>query len=455
MPTHDRSSSDLSPPVLRVVADGGSLLPETDEEAEPSPASVDRTATEDERRTDTSPTEGVPGSSATAAAPGDDSRHRSPGVGPHQGLVGDDEPADGGLSAGEDRPVEEPDLERSPFEAARELLAAADPAATYRMVSGLARPNHHSVLQPLPYNPAFSFHDPTCVVVEPDPVGVETPELYARTAYPDFDRVLAAAFADPMMDGTLTALHHLLVSENANVALVTNHGQIIDIALVMAALQSAMMVPERSFGVLGERITQEELAERTNVLVSRMVTTRQAFNIPAIQVLQSAARIYLSIPQTASRRRARLDSAIVKANNVVMRHELDERLSRGGQLLAMAASGSQDLTVAGMMHKARAMWRQRRGDDPGEAQTLHLQPLYDGTVSLMQSCRYVLPVAICLDQATPACAIGSLTRVREADDCHRIMDWIALAHQEATGTPTIYHWHEDDLLTQVRAFLNR
>ncbi len=45
--------------------------------------------------------------------------------------------------------------------------------------------------------------------------------------------------------------------------------------------------------------------------------------------------------------------------------------------------------------------------------------------------------------------------MREKDDCHRIMDWIALAHQEATGVPTIYHWHEDDLLTQVRAFMHR
>jgi hypothetical protein len=73
----------------------------------------------------------------------------------------------------------------------------------------------------------------------------------------------------------------------------------------------------------------------------------------------------------------------------------------------------------------------------------------------MQSCRYVLPIAICLDPVTPACSIGALTRVHETDDCHRIMDWIALAHQEATGVPTIYHWHEDDLLTQVRAYLNR
>jgi hypothetical protein len=358
-----------------------------------------------------------------------------------------DEAVDGPLDSSTSRPND--------LASARAVLAAADPAAAHRMVSALARPSHHSVLQPLPYTPALQFQDPRCVVAEPEPVGIETPELYARTAYPDFDRVLLDAFSAPEVSVTLAALYHLLVGEGANVALVTNHGQIIDIALVIAAVQSAMMRPEVSFGVLGERTTQEELARRTNLVVSRMVTTRQAFSVPAVQVLQSASRVFLSVPQTATRRRVRLDPALARANNLVMRHELDQVLLGGGQLLAMAASGSQDLTLPRLFQRARAMWRQRRGYDPGDRPSLHLQPLYDGTVSLMLSCRYVLPVAICLDPATPTCQIGALTRVREHDDCHRIMDWIAAAHQEGTGTPTIYHWHEDDLLTQVRAFINR
>jgi hypothetical protein len=395
------------------------------------------------------------GSDAGAADP--DPREDAVVDGPDSGgrPVGSGDHGSDGVGTRRDGRDDDPAEDPTTLDRARQVLAGADPVATHRMVAGLARSSHHSVLQALPYSPALGFHDPSCVVVDPEPSGIETPELYARAAYPDFDRVLVAAFADPQVDGTLTALHHLLVSEGADVALVTNHGQIIDIALVIAALQSAMLAPERTFGVLGERTTQEDLAERTNMLVSRMVTTRQAFNVPAVQVLQSAARTFLSIPQTASRRRARIDPEIVRANNTVMRHELDQRLASGGQLLAMAASGSQDLSLPGVVHKARAMWRQHRHEDPGEAPTLHLQPLYDGTVALMQSCRYVLPVAICLDPATPACAIGGLTRVREADDCHRVMDWIAAAHQDETGIPTIYHWHEDDLLAQVRAFLNR
>ncbi len=344
---------------------------------------------------------------------------------------------------------------RTTVDQARELLSSTDPAAYYRMLTSLVRPSHSSILQELPYTSSLSFHDPACVVVEPEPTNIETLELYARAAYPDFDRVLAPAFADPSIDHLLTSLYHLLVIEGENVAMVTNHGQIIDIALVIGALQSALMSPGRSFGVLGQHTTLEEMADRCNVLVSRMVTTRQAFNVPALQVLQCGTRTYLTVPQTANRRRSKLDPELARANNIVMRHELDERLAGGGQLLAMAASGSQDLMLPKLMLKARAAWRQRRGEDPGETTTLHLQPLYDGTVTLMRSCKYVLPIAISLDPAMPACVIGGLTQVREQDDCHRIMDWIALAHQEATGVPTIYHWHEDDLLTQVRAFMNR
>lgn len=340
---------------------------------------------------------------------------------------------------------------RSPVDDARELLASADPVAYHRMLSGLVRANHHSVLQALPYNAALEFHDPSCVVVEPKPQGLDTIELYAGAAYPDFEKVLLNAFRDPAVGHLLNSLYHLLFNEGRNVAIVTNHGQIIDIALVGGALILAMCEEGRSFGVLGEHVSVPELADRVNVLVSRMVTTRQAFNIPAIQVLQCGARTFLTVPQTASRRRAKLDSDLVRANNVVARHELDLRMAEGGQMLLMAASGSQDLSLAaGLMQKVRAQWRQRRGFDPGEQDTLHLQPIYDGTISLMLNSRYVLPVAISLDPSAPACALGSLTRVREKEDCHRVMEWIADAHQQATGTPTIYHRQEDDLLTQVR-----
>ncbi len=343
---------------------------------------------------------------------------------------------------------------RAAVDEARSLLASVEPVSYYRSLSSLVRTGHHSVLGELPYTPALEFHDPSCVVVPPRPTNLETIELYASAAYPDFDEVFRPVFRDPAVAGQLDALVQLVVGEQANVAVVTNHGQIIDIALVMGAMILGLCEPGRTFGVLGETIDVADLAERINVVVSRMVTTRQAFNVPAMQVLQCGARTFLSMPQTHSRRRAKLDPALVKANNLLVRHELDAQLARGGQILAMAASGSQDLSLAASMaQKVRAQWRARRGIDPVDTTTLHLQPLYDGTMQLMLGCRYVLPIAVSLEPSAPAVVVGSLTRVREPDDCHRIMEWIADAHQGATTIPTIYHRHEDPLLTQVRALV--
>ncbi|MFZ4519183.1 MAG: hypothetical protein ACOYOP_12390 [Microthrixaceae bacterium] len=343
---------------------------------------------------------------------------------------------------------------RSAVEDARALLAATDPTAYHKALSSLVRAGHNSILQPLPYTPSLEFHDPSCVVVEPRPGGVDTIELYANAAYPRFDEDLLPVFRRPDVAAQLDGVYQLLTGEGANVAVVTNHGQIIDIAVVGGALIASMCEEGRTFGVLGERIDVPDLAPRVNVVVSRMVTTRQAFNIPALQVLQCGSRTFLSVPQTHSRRRAKLDPALVRANNLLVRHELDNRLSEGGQMLMMAASGSQDLSLtASMVKKVAAQWKQRRGIDPGDRPTLHLQPLYDGTMNLMLGCRYVLPVAVSLEPAHPALVVGSITRVRAKDDCHRVMEWIAEAHQGATNVPTIYHRQEDDLLTQVRALV--
>lgn len=332
---------------------------------------------------------------------------------------------------------------------ARAVMAGADPVATYRSLASLARSG--SLLQPQSYDPKFAFHRPDCVVVEPDPPGRETMHLYARAAYPDFDEHLLAPMSDPSLDHLLNHLHHALVHDHLNVALVTNHGQIIDIAMVLAALVLAQTAPERRYGVLDEADDLGEVVRRSNLLLSRMVTTSQVFNIPTPEVLQVLCRCFYSVPQTHNRRRARLDPEFARANNLVMRHELEQTLDRGGQLLAMAASGSQDLRLAaGLVRKVRSSWKARRGEDPGDRPSLHLQPLYNGTIQLMLTCRYVLPVALSLDRTHPSCVVGAITRVRDAEDCHAVMHWIAQAHEKATGVATVYHQREDDLLTQVR-----
>jgi hypothetical protein len=346
---------------------------------------------------------------------------------------------------------EETSEELPPVEAAEKLLAGLDPRAQHRALAGLAREGHGSLLQPLDYDPAHSFHDPSTVVVQPEPVDADLIELYGRGAYPDFEEHLLAAFAAPELVHLYNDLYHSLVYDGINVALVTNHGQIIDIAVVLGALELTMCHPERRFGVLGEQMTMADIAMRSNLMLSRMVVTRQVFGLPTPTVLAGMCRAFYSIPQTASRRRSKLDAAVCRANNLVTRDRLAGQLEKGGQILAMAASGSQDITLAAnVAARLRTQWRARRGELPDDAPSLHLQPLYNGTISLMLECRYVLPVSISLNRDHPACVIGQISRVSEPDDCHDVMGWIAEAHQEATGIHTVYHRQEDARLSRVR-----
>ncbi|MFN8051512.1 MAG: hypothetical protein U0Q22_08760 [Acidimicrobiales bacterium] len=346
------------------------------------------------------------------------------------------------------------DAQPTDLERAVELLNNADPVAYHKSISSLLRGGPSSLLQPMPYSASRPYHAPRCVVVEPDQTGIETMQLYCHAAYPEFDRHLAEPFDDPTLDHLIASVYHGIMNEGINVALVTNHGQIHDIALVLAALVLALCNDDRTFGVLGERTNLEEISLRSNLLLSRMVAATQVFSVPTTQVLQSMCRTFYSVPQTASRRRAKLDPELARANNLVMRDRLERQLADGGQLLAMAASGSQDISLAsGLARRVRTAWRQRRGEERDDTPSLHLQPLYNGTINLMLACHYVLPVAISLDKDHPACVVGGLTRVRTSEDCHDVMHWIAGAHEKATGVATVYHQREDDLLTQVRAAL--
>ncbi|MGB3156053.1 MAG: hypothetical protein WBB09_00530 [Candidatus Microthrix parvicella] len=337
---------------------------------------------------------------------------------------------------------------------ARALLQAEDPKEYFDTVSGLARVDQSSVLSPLEFDPDVPFHHPQATYVDPEPQGIETVKLYARTASPIFDTQIAAPFANPMRADMIADIYQRLMLDGRNLALITNHGDIVDIAVVLAGLTTAMC-DGRTYGVLEEELAQEDLAEHFNIMVSRMVTTRQAFGIPALSVVANMARTFLSLPQTHSRRRARIDPELVRASNMLMRADLSRYLAQGGQLLAMAASGSQDLSLAAnFAARVRNAWQGFRGEDH-EGPSMHLQPLYPGTMKIMLECQDVLPLAVCMDPKNPTTQLGSITRVRTEDDCHRVMDWIAAAHQRGTGITTVYHDAEDDLLTNIRAAISR
>ena len=133
-------------------------------------------------------------------------------------------------------------------ERALRLLEEADPAAYHKSISGLLRTGPGALLQPMPYSAARPYHHPSCVVVEPDQTGIETVELYCHAAYPEFDQHLARPFDAPELDHLIANVYHGLVYEGINIALVTNHGQLHDIALVLSALSLGVVLVSNRLG---------------------------------------------------------------------------------------------------------------------------------------------------------------------------------------------------------------
>ena len=236
---------------------------------------------------------------------------------------------------------------RTTVEAARDLLASTDAQSYYRMLTSLVRPSHSSVLQELPYTPASPFHDPACVVVELEPTNVETLEVYARARRTPLDRVLAPAFVDPAIDQScLTALsrpaRHRGVQRRGGDEPRSDHRHRVgdggDESTPVRAGSHVRRAGTHDHGG-GDRGS-------VNVLVSRMVVNpaglqRSGAAGPAV----GDPDLPDGAPDPESTSLEARPGARGRANNKVMRHEFDVRLSDGGQLLAMAASGSQDLSL--------------------------------------------------------------------------------------------------------------
>ena len=137
------------------------------------------------------------------------------------------------------------------------------PSPTTKALSGLARQGPTQVLEPLPYRSNLDFHDPTCVVVDPARPTPTRSSCSPNAAAPT-SRGCSAGFRDPVVAERLGAVYQLVFNEGANVAVVTNHGQIIDIALVGGAADRRH-AGRTHLRVLGEQIEVDDLAERFNV----------------------------------------------------------------------------------------------------------------------------------------------------------------------------------------------
>lgn len=304
-----------------------------------------------------------------------------------------------------------------------QVLRGFDGEEVFRMLAGLSgRHTEKQMFRTMQFDANFAFHNPEVVELAPlQPAWPNEAILpFGPAVHPGFATILAAWQAQPHL---LAFIAGEMYHGGRNFTLVTNHGALFDIALVLGALRIA----------IAKYLVPDAFSRRSTVIVSGGVRTLevvldidgQDVALPAIEILQYFARVLTSFPTTLSVKNVSFDRDLVVATNELVRLRHSELLARGGQLVAMAPSASEDRLLSDRKH---------------------MQPLKDGTMDLMIG-TWALPVAVTLDGTEPsACTILEpiLLSSEESQDqakesCHKMMELIAYQCYRQSLVEHVYH----------------
>ncbi|MCX6727341.1 MAG: hypothetical protein NTX11_00820 [Candidatus Saccharibacteria bacterium] len=294
---------------------------------------------------------------------------------------------------------------------------------------------------PLEFNPRDMYRNPNegnpgqlladyCIT--PDAIdGIEDfIHAAAETFLPGFSGMVEKfrdAEHEPLLDSLIEKL-----DANENVLIATNHGEIYDIAIILSAIRVALA------GHLAKQGREPIESDRFNIIVHRMISQLGVADdhdpskiAPALSVLKLVGEIYLSFPNTETSKKARLPPGLSKYCNKQMLSALSLKLSMGGQILAIAPSGSKDESVRDRLGKPRKV----------------IKPVNSGTFALMQADKtWVLGVGVSLDQKNgPSFSVSDLKQCKNDDDCREVLNSIAAHHSKLTGIKTVFAERQSDM----------
>ncbi len=297
-----------------------------------------------------------------------------------------------------------------------EVLGRHHPQEVYELLCTLVdRHAKNGLFRVMDYDSAKAYHNPKVVNLGPtSPTGTNAAlRPFGPAVHPGFEVILQAWQEHP---DSLAFIAGEMGQRGRNFTLITNHGKIFDIALVLGALRIA----------IDSRLSSDTFTQQTATIVSGGIRTLevvldlsgQTVVLSAIEILQMFTRVLTSFPTTPSRKNVKFDLDLVSATNELVRLELDEICVSGGQMIAMAPSASEDRIFS---------------------DATHMQPLMDGTIALMMD-TWVLPVAVTLEGSEkPACTVLEPRWITTAEDCHTVMESIALQCYRQSLVEHVYH----------------
>lgn len=247
----------------------------------------------------------------------------------------------------------------------------------------------------LPIDPE-TYPAQTTHIVEGAPMGAAIVEGIATEAVPLFPKIRDKAKEIEEQSQEFSRIAELIKGGN-NVVIITNHGELIDIAVALAAVYC--------------EIEKDDFKPTTAIIISKMVAML-GYNINgntavATDVLKLVCNYILqSFPRTESVKRSRFGDLLARftdRHNEDVNSELAEILEAGHSLVAISPSGTTD---------------KPSDDDPN---TYILAPVKDGTAAILTSDKtYVVPIAVWLDGEEPVfemCDIPrKLTKKEEVDE---------------------------------------
>jgi len=249
--------------------------------------------------------------------------------------------------------------------------------------------------------------------IDGSPEGVGTVEMIASSIEPRFGQFLSALVREEENTQAISRMGEQLKA-GQNIILVTNHSDLKDIAYTLAAYYISLKSMGYSF--------------KSSLVMSKIVTFLGVggYEEPASNILKNICdEEFFSFPRTESIKNSRIGNKLVDTYNYSVRAAMMHRLNQGGNLFAMAPSGTTD--------------KPKPGEDPN---TLYMGRLGNGTAKLMYSNNsLVLPVAVWLDNGQVVfkpCAVP--TRVNNEAEAHDIMAKIAYTlTQNVDGKTFIYN----------------
>lgn len=241
-------------------------------------------------------------------------------------------------------------------------------------------------LEVLPYDP-HTYKGQDGFYVPGSPSHHSLVDIVAKQAQERYDELYEQLDINEKQTGRVAKIGRLL-ADNKSVQIMTNHGDLIDVAVAHAALYSMLQ--------------KQGHTAKTGIIISKMIAFL-AYKLgedptPCTDVLPILeTETYLSYPKTESAKKHLRNKFLpteIEKHNTAMKKRVVEKLGEGGLLLAMAASGSTDKPTA-----------------PGSS-VITMQRVGKGTAELLKTEHtQVVPVAISYSGDRPVLEVCDIPRL--------------------------------------------